>query len=123
MAAAGNLTLNANVSGGPDGARSFGPLTITTQAAITETLTVTLAVGANSIALPTGTTCVVLQPPNSVNPAVSPAYGGTVTVKGVAGDTGLTVSNKWPTLLSFDVNPAALVVTATAVGNITLWLM
>jgi hypothetical protein len=123
MAASGNLTLNANVTGGSDGARSFGPITIVTNAAVTQTMTVTLAIGANTITLPSGVTAMVISPPNAVSPSPNPAYGGTVTVKGVAGDTGLTVSNKWPTLVSFDTSPASVVVTASAVGTLVVWLM
>lgn len=124
MAAQGNLTLQANVTGGPDGARSFGPITITANAAITQTVSVALISGATTVTVPTGSTAAVILPPNAVNPTPNPSYSGTVTVKGVSGDTGVLVSNKWPTLLSFDASgPASFVLTATAVGTATVWFM
>jgi hypothetical protein len=125
MAAAGNLTLAANVVGGSDGARSFGPLVITTNAAVIQTLTVALTNGANTITIPTGATCVVLLPPNapSSTSVGSQTFSGTLTLKGVSGDTGSAISNKWPTMLAFDTAPASLVVNSTATGSLVAWFM
>lgn len=125
MAAAGNITLAANVVGGLDGSRSFGPVTITTAAAVTQTVSVALIVGATTLTVPAGSTAVVLFPPNSANPIPNPVFGGTVTVKGISGDTGVTVSNKWPTLLGFDTAtaPANFVIASTVVGTMTAWFM
>src|SRR5581483_6089283 len=100
--ATGNVTLAANTSGGPDGARSFGPWTITTPTAITETLPVALSVGANTIAVPAGATVMVVIPPNLTSPGVpapNPAYGGTLTLKGITGDTGVPLSVKYPSMV------------------------
>jgi hypothetical protein len=125
MAAAGNLTLAANVTGGADGARTFGPLVVTSNAAILETLPVTLSIGANTITVPTGATVIVLLPPNA--PATtstgSSTFSGTLTLKGVSGDTGTAVSNKWPTMLAFDTAPASIVVNSTATGTLVAWFM
>lgn len=125
MAAAGNITISGNVSGGLDGARSFGPITITTAAGITETLPVTLTIGANTIAIPTGATSLVVFPPNASNPIGNPAFGGVLTLKGVTGDTGIVISNKNPTLISFDTlnTTATFVINSTAVGNMTVWFV
>lgn len=125
MAAAGNVTLNGNVTGGSDGARSFGPFTITTNAAVASVQTVSLAAAANTITLPTGCTAVVLLPPNAPSPGGtgSAAFSGTLTLKGVTGDTGVAISNKWPTLLGFDTPPGTIVVTSTATGSLVVWAM
>jgi hypothetical protein len=118
--ATGNITLASNVTGGVDGARSFGPITITANNAVTQTTTVTLAVGANTITVPSGATAAVLLPPNTTT---SSSFGGVLTVKGVSGDTGIAVSNKWPTLFGFDTAPSTFVVNSTAVGSLVVWFM
>jgi hypothetical protein len=125
MAGTGTLTLAAAVSGGPDGARSFGPFSVTTQAAVGDTLPVSLAVGANTVSLPTGTTWAIIVPPNATAPGTpnpNPGYGGTLTLKGVTGDTGVPLSIKWWTVLTFDAAtlPASFVVTASATGTLTV---
>ena len=76
--------------------------------------------------MPSGTTVCVIAPPNSVGAgvaALNPAYGGTITLKGVSGDTGVAISNKWPTALSWDTPPASFVLTATAAGSAIAWFM
>ena len=123
MAAAGNLTIQANVTGGPDGARTFGPLTVTTNAAVTQTTTLTLSVGANTVTIPTGTSVVVLLPPNSTAYGTTATFGGTLTLKGVSGDTGSTMSIKNPTVLSFDTAPSSIVINSTAAGTLVAWFM
>ena len=123
--ATGSINLAAAVSGGPDGARTFGPLAITTNAAVTAETSVTLTAGSVTVAVPPGSTAVVLFPPNGINPTPNPAFGGTLSLRGVAGDTGIALSNKWPTVLPFDpVNlPASFVLTSTAAGTLTAWFM
>lgn len=122
--ATGNLTLQWNVSGGPDGARTGGPVTITTPSAVSETLPVALSVGANTVTVPTGSTWAVILPPNFTVPGVAtpnPAYGGTLTLKGVSGDSAtLTMSNKFPMMLSWDTSIASFVINATATGSLTV---
>jgi hypothetical protein len=120
--ATGNLNISAVVSGGPDGARSFGPFTITTGTATTQTVSVALIVGSTTIPIPTGTTWAIFVPPNATapgTPAPNPGYGGTITLKGVAGDTGVPVSVKWWSVWTFDSTtlPANIVVTATVSGT------
>lgn len=118
--ATGVITLASNVTGGVDGARSFGPITITTAAAVLSTQSVTLAVGANTITVPSGSTAVVLLPPNTTT---SSSFGGTLTVKGVTGDTGIAISNKWPTMFGWDTPPGSFVVNSTATGTLVVWFM
>ena len=123
--ATGSINLLGAVSGGPDGARTFGPFAITTSAAVIAETSVALVVGSVSVAVPAGATAVVLFPPNAAQPIPNPSYGGTVFLKGIAGDTGVPVSAKWPTVLSWDATnlPASFVLTATVAGTLTAWFM
>jgi hypothetical protein len=118
----GNISLTGNVSGAPSGSRTFGPLTITANSAVDKTDVVVLASGANTITPPTGATAVVVLGQNSATPTPNPPSAVTLTLKGVTGDTGITVSNKWPVLLSFDTLPGSFVITASSSGaTIELW--
>lgn len=121
MTTTGNVIVVGNVTGGPSGARTFGPTTILLPNAVDETVVVTLVVGANTITVPMGTTVAVFLPPNSANPMPNPPYGGVLTVKGVSGDTGVPISSKYPSMLAWDTAPATLVVNATAVGTLEVW--
>lgn len=126
MAAVGNLSITGNVMGQPTGQRTFGPLVVTTTAAVDATLVVTLSIGANTITIPAGTTSMVITGPNAVYPAPNPPFGGTLTLKGVTGDTGIPLSAKNPTVLEWDagtVAPATLVINATVGCTIECWLM
>ena len=125
MAASGNITLAANVTGGLDGARSFGPVNITSSAAITQTVSVALIVGSTTVSIPTGATAVVFFPPNAANPLPNPTFGGTLTLKGVSGDTGIVISNKYPTEFAFDSlnTSTSFVITSTATGTAIAWFM
>lgn len=123
MAGTGNVTVTGNVTGNPGGARTFGPITITTAAAVESDQTVALSSGNNTITVPAGSTCVLLLGPNAVNPTPNPAYGGVLTLKGVAGDTGTVLSAKLPTLISWDTPPASFVVNATVSTSLYAWFM
>jgi len=124
--AAGNLTIQGTVSGGPDGGRTFGPAAITSNAALAYVNTVALGVGANTITVPTGMTCMVIWPPNAtaaggVTP--NPPSSTVLTLKGVSGDTGVPISNKWPTELAWDTPPSSFVINSTTTATVVLWGM
>ena len=122
--ATGSINLQGAVSGGPDGARTFGPLVITTSAAVIAETSVALVAGSVTLAIPLGSSAVVLFPPNAATPIPNPAFGGSLILKGVVGDTGVALSAKWPTVLGFDVvAPATIVLTSTAAGTLTAWFM
>jgi hypothetical protein len=123
MAGTGNVTVAGNVVGNPGGARSFGPITITAATAVESDQTIALSSGNNTITVPTGATCVFLTGPNGVTPSPNPTYGGTLTIKGVAGDTGTVMSAKWPTLLAWDTAPASFVINATQATSVYAWFM
>lgn len=123
MAGTGNVIVSGNVTGNPGGARSFGPQTITAPAAVEQDQTIALSSGNNTITVPAGATCVIVYGPNAVSPTPNPAYGGVLTLKGVAGDTGTVISAKWPCLLAWDTPPASFVINATVACNVTCWYM
>lgn len=121
--ATGNVTVQGNQSGGPAGSLTFGPLTITASSAIGQLQVVALTTGANTITIPSGTTCALITPPNAVTPVPNPNYGGTLTLKGVSGDTGVVIGNKYPTLLSWDTSPASVVINASTGCTVEVWCM
>ena len=123
--ATGSINLLGAVSGGPDGARTFGPLVITTSSAVIAETSVALVVGSVTVPVPPGATAVVLFPPNAATPIPNPAYGGTITLKGVVADTGVPVSAKWPQVIAWDLPtlPASFVLTATAAGTLVAWFV
>jgi hypothetical protein len=119
----GNLTIAGNVSGSPTGARTFGPLTITSSAASDQTLVVALTSGDNTITVPAGATVAVISPPNASIPKPNPAVGITLKLKGAGGDTGVAISNTWPTELAWDTAPANFIINASTTGTAEVWFM
>lgn len=108
----GSLTISAAVSGGPVGSRSFGPLTIPLNAAVDATQVITVATN-TVVTVPSGSTVCVITGPNGVSPIPNPNYAGTITLKGIAGDTGVVISNRYPTVLEWDTAPASFVLNAS----------
>lgn len=124
MAATGNVTVSGNVSNLSAGSSSnFGPSTSNASAAVEYNTTVTLTTGANTITLPTGLTSLIIVGPNGTNPTPNPSSGSVLTLKGVAGDTGVPMSNAYPTVLQWDTgqSPASIVINASAGCTIQLW--
>ena len=123
--ATGSVTLQGSVSGGPDGARTFGPLAITANAAVIAETSVALVNGSVTVSVPAGATAVVLFPPNAATPIPNPAYGGTLVLKGNAADVGVNLSAKWPSVIPWDLPtlPASFILTATAAGTLTAWFL
>jgi hypothetical protein len=118
--AQGVVTLQGNISGGPTGTRSL-TLTIPLASAVDATQVVTLSSGANTIAPPSGATVLVITGPNATNPTPNPLSSAVLTVKGVSGDTGVAVSSKYPTMLTFDSTPASLVINSSGTAAVELW--
>jgi len=116
----GNVTLQGNVSGAPSGSRTFGPLTITASAAVDQTSVLALTSGNNTITVPSGATAAIIVGPNATNPTPNPLSAAVLTVKGVAGDTGVAVSAKWPTLLAWDTTPATFVINTTVNATVEI---
>jgi hypothetical protein len=119
----GNVSLTGNVTGAPTGSRTFGPLTITANSAVDATQVVSLINGALTVTVPTGATAAILAPPNATSPSPNPAFAGTLTLKGISGDSGVAISNKYPTLISWDTAPASFVVASTVAGTLEIFFI
>lgn len=121
MSTVGNVTLQGNVTGAPTGSRTFGPISIPLASAVDATQVLSLSSGNTTITVPTGSTLCVILGPNAVNPQPNPLNSQTLTVKGVAGDTGIAVSAKYPTMISWDTAPASFVINSTGSAAVELW--
>ena len=112
MAVTGSLQLNITTTGGPSGNRSV-TTSRTISAGVDQTTSQTLSSGANTITPPTGATLCVIFPPNASSPVPNPPNSATLTLKGITGDTGVAISNTYPTFLEWDTAPATFVITAS----------
>lgn len=117
----GNLSIAASVTGGQLGSRTFGPLSMMLTAAVDQTTVQSLAVGANTVTVPTGATLCVISGPNAAIPSPNPSSTAVLTLKGAAGDTGVVVSAKYPTVLTWDAAPASFVLNASATCTVELF--
>ena len=116
--ATGSVVLSANVTGGADGSSSFSSSRPIPTALQAETI-VTLSNGSATVTVPTGSTDCIIVPPNAAVPTPNPAYSGTITLKGVSGDTGVPISTYYATRIPWDSTtvPSSFVLTATAAGT------
>lgn len=112
MATTGSITISGVVSGGPSGQRTFSNV-IPITSGVDSSAVVTLSSGANTITPPTGATIAVIFGANATNPQPNPLSTATLTLKGVTGDTGISISATYPTVLSFGTLPATFVITAS----------
>lgn len=120
MATIGTFTLQGNVAGGLTGTRTiFSTISIT--AGVDQTSVVALSSGNNTVTVPTGATLAVIIGPNGATPSPNPSYGGVLTLKGVAGDTGVVMSAKNFTVLSWDTAPASFVINATVSTSVEVF--
>jgi hypothetical protein len=100
MAASATITIGGQITGTPAGARTVGPISITSAAANGVVTQVVLQAGDNTITIPTSpapTGCIIQLP--SANTSVT-------TLKGVGGDTGIAIGKTGVMMLCF--NPSAL---------------
>jgi hypothetical protein len=118
----GSVTITANVTGGNDGTWSLGPSGSTRMLlnAIQAETVVTLAAGANTITVPSGATECIIIPFTNSGSTTNTAYSGTLTLKGASGDTGVTISSSNVTVIPWDTAPSTFVLTASAVGTISI---
>lgn len=122
--ATGNMTIAANITGGADGSWSLSSTFLASAAVQAETV-VTLSNGSSTITVPSGATAAILVPPNASYPQPNPNWGGTLTLKGVSGDTGVPISTKYLTPVVWDsaTAPASFVVTSTSAGTMYVRFM
>lgn len=97
MAATGTVVVSSTISGLPSGSKTISPPAIALAAAVGQITDTTLASGANTITVPTGTTMAV---------CVFPVTSGSVILKGVTGDTGVTLINN-PSVITWAAFPLA----------------
>ena len=120
----GTLTISAAVQGSPTGSRSIN-LTTPLNTAVDQTSVIALVSGANTITVPSQltVTAALITGPNAVVPVPNPLSTAVLTLKGVAGDTGIVISAKYPTLLEWDAGtaPATFVINASVVSTIEIW--
>lgn len=107
----GVLSISGIQSGQAEGGlRNIGTFSIS-MGTVGQTTETTLASGANTITVPTGSVGVVIVPDADNTTAL--------TLKGVSGDTGISISPSDPTLLTFGTAPASIVVTAASLLTTT----
>ena len=125
--ATGNITVAAVVQGSAAGTWSLNTMgqAFTAPSAVFAETLVALISGATTVNVPTGSTAVILVPPNSSYPQPNPNWAGTLTLKGVTGDTGVPLSTKYVTEIPWDsaTAPASFVITSTATGTMTAVFM
>lgn len=101
----GSVTVNGTVQGLLSGAKTLGPITISAVNAVALTEDVALTTGNNTVAIPAGSTGMVIIPQTGNTQ--------TLTLKGVGADTGVALSKFNPTLIPFDTSsPANFVLSA-----------
>lgn len=96
MTAAATVTLNGSFTGLSTGPKTVGPLSISSSSANGQVTQVVLQSGANTITVPTTPTptgCIIVLP--STNTALT-------TLKGVSGDTGITIGKTGYAVLTWD---------------------
>lgn len=113
MATTGAITISGVLSGGSSGQRTFQNV-IPILAGVDASTVVSLSSGANTITPPTGATVAVIFGANATNPQPNPLSTATLLLKGVTGDTGISLSSVYPTVLTFGTLPATFVITASA---------
>lgn len=112
MATTGVINISGNMTGGASGQRTFST-SIPITAGVDATQVISLSSGANTVTVPTGATVCVIWGPNATNPQPNPASTVTLTLKGVTGDTGISLSAAYPVVIPFGTTPASFVITAS----------
>ena len=123
MTATGSMTLSGNVTNLP-GSETFGPFVHTISNVVGQISTISLSSGANTVTVPSGTTRIVVVGPNMASPSPNPSYGGTLTIKGVSGDTGIAVSAGSFVSWGYDsvvTAPSTFVINASTSTSVQIW--
>lgn len=108
MAGLGQVSVAATVQNLLTGSKSLGPIVANISAAVAQTTQISLAIGDNTITIPTGTTWVLLVMPSTAT--------GIIILKGNAGDTGIRILETAPiVVLPLDSVLPVLIINASAV--------
>ena len=110
MAASAVVSILGQITGLPTGTKSVGPLTVSSAAACGTVTEIVLQSGANTITVPSApapTGCIIVLPSTNTQ---------AVTLKGVAGDTGIAIGKTGVFMLCFDPTalPASFVLNSAA---------
>lgn len=110
MTATAYLNIQGTITGTATGTRVVGPLTISSAAANGQVQQVVLAAGANTITVPTS------PAPSGCVIVLNPANTSVVTLKGVAGDTGIAIGKTTTQVLNWDSTavPASFVLSSVS---------
>jgi len=105
------LTVSGTYSGLPEGSGSISLPVVNLTSAVYERLPLTLSSGNNTVTVPTGASLVLLVPPT----------GNTtqVILKGVNGDTGISVSRATPFFFLLDTTSPPSSFVLNAAGSIS----
>ena len=104
-----SIELRGTISGLPIGSMAIQPSAITMTAAIGERDLQNLAMGDNTITIPTGTEMVIITPPSGNATAI--------ILKGAGGDTGRRLHNTRWNPISFDSSVTSFILNAAAGVN------
>lgn len=121
--AVGQFQIQGLVQGSPNPQLVLPPYYLPSPTSIPEVIPVTLAASANTITIPHPSTngMVLIVPPNYAWPTALSTFSGTLTLKGVSGDTGILISNTYPTEFALAAtSPSSFVITATTTGTMTV---
>jgi hypothetical protein len=119
MPQVGQIQISGLMQGSPAPGSTFPPYYIPLAAGIPVVQEITLAIGNNTITVPTGTSVALIVPPNYAFPTPLTGYTGILTLKGVGGDTGFPIDKVMPTLLSID--GTSFVLNSTTTGSLVVW--
>ncbi len=120
MATVGTIGISATIAGGQTGQRTFS-VSIPIVNGLDVTASYSLTSGANTITPPTGGTTMVFFGPNSSYPQPNPLSTVTLTVKGVSGDTGLSIHGGYPTVWTPGTWPTTFVINASGSTTVEIF--
>lgn len=105
--ATASVTIAATIQSLPSGTKTVGPLTISAATANGNTTDYALAVGFNTIVVPITTATPILAGATPTGCIIIPDSTNTsaMTLKGVTGDTGITMHLTNPFVLGFPSSP------------------
>lgn len=110
MSGPGTIAINGSVSGLLTGSKDIGPLTISVSQAKAVTSVIAISIGNTTVAIPTGTTAMVLN----MDPANSTS--GTCTLKGNSGDTGIKINPQLPLVFCPDGETSMIITSDVAIS-------
>lgn len=109
MPATGSVSISGSVTGLPTGSKTVGPITISSAAAVGQQTDLVLASGDNTITVPSTATAAIV--------VFASASTTTKKIKGVAGDTGITLAKTGKFVLQFDTTPPASFIINSSVAD------